>query len=112
MSACGRANAPSAATPNSRREYIGPPSLLLQREREQRIAGPHHHVLAAVEQEGLRPVGGVGAEPGVPEGLAGGGLVGHEVAAPIVAEEESARRAEQPHGPAAGTPGAARERPA
>src|SRR6185436_11990664 len=83
---------------------------LLERERVERIAGADDDVLAAVEQVGLRTVGRVRPEAGVPERLSGCRVVGDEVAAAVVAEEQAARGAEQPHGAAQAAGRAHRER--
>src|SRR5262245_60156529 len=59
---------------NQVRVRITPPprdALLLERERVQRIARADDHELTAVEQERLRAVARVDAEPGMPERLAG-----------------------------------------
>src|SRR2546423_11070729 len=64
------------------------PNSLLQRERVERIPGADDDELPSVEEKRLRSVRGVGTEAGVPQRCAGGGVVGDEVAAAVVAEQQ------------------------
>src|SRR6185295_15092802 len=55
---------------------------------------------------GFRTVARVVAETGMPQWLARDRVIGHEVAAPVIAEEKLAGGAEQAHRPASPAPGA------
>src|SRR5690242_1081764 len=59
-----------------------------------RVAGGCDYVLAAVQHKRLRRVGDA-ADSGIPQGLAGLGIVGDEAAGAIAGEEESAGRGEE-----------------
>src|SRR6266852_4886701 len=70
---------------------------LLQGERVQGISGADDDVLATVDQKRLGTVARVRAEAGVPQRLAVRRVIRDEIAAAVVAEQESTGRAEQPH---------------
>src|SRR5438552_4441377 len=83
-----------------------------ERKRVQRVPRADDDELASVEEVGFRTVARVRAEPHMPQRLAGRWIVGDEVAAAIVSEQELAGRAKQTRGRAAASAGGQRQRTA
>src|SRR6185503_17277988 len=91
----GASSAAAMTHAMERIDVIGVSWSGIQRKRKQRVAGGDQHVLAAVDHVGLGRVRHL-ADRRVPQRVAVGGIVGDEVAVRIAAEEELARRRQQP----------------